>query len=229
MASDFGVTPSNGQLTSAGSANINSLITASATAGTAATKMTFTVDGKDIAIDFNTVTGGAVKGLAATSKGDEMTTTATALQSDLNQAIKDYNATVPTDKQVSNISVSVKDGAFVIQSGSTAATSSIKFDTSDAAKALGIAGTSSATQGGGVDFQIGANAGQTMKITVGDMRTAALGIDKIDMTTKEGAQAATTLLDTALKAVSGQRADLGAFSNRLEHTINKSDRSHVVL
>ena len=58
-----------------------------------------------------------------------------------------------------------------------------------------------------------------MKITVGDMRTAALGIDKIDMSTKEGAQAATTLLDTALKTVSGQRADLGAYQNRLEHTI----------
>ena len=91
---------------------VNALITA---ANAGATKMTFTVDGKDIALDFNSVTGGAVKAVAATGKGDEMTTFGTALQTDLNEAIKDYNATVPTDKQVSNVSVSVKDGSFVFK------------------------------------------------------------------------------------------------------------------
>ncbi|MBU3155069.1 flagellin [Clostridium estertheticum] len=216
-----GSTPSNGQLTDAGAANLDALVTSANVASPAKTNMTFTVDGKDIAIDFNSITGGAVKALtgSAPAKGDEMTTFGTALQTDLNTAISDYNKTVPTDKQVANVSVSVKDGAFVVQSGSKDATSSIKFDNSAAANLIGVAGQSSSTQGGGVDFQIGANAGQTMKITVGDMRTAALGIDKIDMSTKEGAQAATSLLDNALKSVSGQRADLGAFSNRLEHTI----------
>jgi Flagellin and related hook-associated proteins len=203
-----GTTPLNGAFTAAGAANI--------TAITATDKMNVTIDGKDISVTLSTFGGQTL------TAGTDMNSAngAAKLQADINTGITAYNATVPTENQVDAVTVSVKDGAFVIQSGSKAATSSIKFDNSDAAKLIGVAGQSSATQGGGVDFQIGANAGQTMKITVGDMRTAALGIDKIDMSSKEGAQAATTLLDTALKAVSGQRADLGAFSNRLEHTIN---------
>jgi flagellin len=172
-----------------------------------------TIDGKAINVDWVNV------GANDPAKDDSMSSYATNIQTDINNAIAKYNDTVPTSQKVDNVKVSVQDGAFVIQSGSDKTTSSIQFDNSEAAKLLGLAGQSSASQGGGVDFQIGANAGQTMKITVGDMRTAALGIDGIDMSTKEGAQAATSLLDSALKTVSGQRADLGAFSNRLEHTI----------
>ena len=201
---------------SAGGAGAVKGLQALATAGT--TTMTFTVDGTDINIDLSAAGTKAFAGGSAILGGD-MTKDAKLLETDLNAAITKYNATVPTDKKVEAIKVAVKDGSFVFESGSKKSTSSVKFDNSQAAQLLGVAKQSSATQGGGVDFQIGANAGQTMKITVGDMRTAALGIDKIDMSTKEGAQAATELLDNALKAVSGQRADLGAFSNRLEHTI----------
>ena len=208
-------TGSEGVYSAGGAGAVAGLQTLAGTVGDAA--MTFTVDGTDIAIDLN---GGAFQtsGTPAALAG-EMTTQATELQTDLNAAITAYNATVPTDKAVSDITVAVKDGSFVFESGSTESTSSVKFDNSQAAQLLGVANESSSTQGGGVDFQIGANSGQTMKITVGDMRTASLGIADIDMSTKEGAQAATELLDTALKSVSGQRADLGAFSNRLEHTI----------
>ncbi|NNU76046.1 hypothetical protein HLQ16_08915 [Clostridium estertheticum] len=172
-----------------------------------------TIDGKAINVNWGKV------GANDPLKSGDMKTYASNIQTDINDAIAKYNDTVPTANKVENVKVSVEDGAFVIQSGSTKETSSIKFDNSEAAKSLGLAGQTSSSQGGGVDFQIGANAGQTMKITVADMRTAALGIADIDMSTKEGAQAATSLLDTALKTVSGQRADLGAFSNRLEHTI----------
>jgi flagellin len=212
------VTGSEGNYSAGGAGAIAGLKTL-ATAGT--TKMTFTVDGTDINIDLNAAATGAFKAAAAadTTTNKDMSVQAAALQTDFNAAIDAYNATVPTSQAVSHINVAVKDGSFVFESGSTEATSSIKFDNSQAAQLLGVAKQSSATQGGGVDFQIGANSGQTMKITVADMRTAALGIDDIDMSTKEGAQAATALLDSALKTVSGQRADLGAFSNRLEHTI----------
>jgi len=187
-----------------------------------AAKMTFTVDGKEIAIDlsdtvagtnaFQTATGAAANGVM----GDA----ATALQDDLNKAIENYNKTVPTAEQVKDVKVSVKDGSFVIESGSDKATSSIKFDNSEAAQLLGLAKQNSATQGGGVDFQIGANSTQTMKVTIEDMRTDALGIKEIDLSTKAGAQEALTKLDSAIEKVSTQRSNLGAFQNRLDHTIN---------
>ncbi|MBX4269208.1 flagellin N-terminal helical domain-containing protein [Clostridium estertheticum] len=217
-------TGNEGEFTEAGAGAINAI------SGLAATNLTstMTIDGKNIAVNFGSAANGA-GGVRATNTfktaATGMTTTSTLaslsgkLETDLNNAIDNYNDTASSDNKVDHISVSVKDGSYVIESGSKAETSSVKFDNSKVAQLIGVANQSSSTQGGGVDFQIGANAGQTMKITVSDMRTAALGIDKIDMSTKEGAQAATSLLDTALKSVSGQRADLGAFSNRLEHTI----------
>ena len=214
-----------GKFTAAGAASIKA---AQSLSGDAA-KMTFTIDGKDIAIDLTNSTGNATNNFSSAtdaSENDDMTTLAGNLQTDLQNAIKNYNATVPESEQVDeDVKVSVKDGAFVVESGSDKATSSVKFDNSEAAQLLGLANQSSATQGGGLDFQIGANQGQTMKVTIGDMRSAALGINDIDMSSKEGAQAATTLIDTAIKTVSSQRADLGAYQNRLEHTINNLSTS----
>jgi flagellin len=37
-------------------------------------------------------------------------------------------------------------------------------------------------------FQIGADAGENMKIAIGDMSAQALGIDRIDLTSVEGAE-----------------------------------------
>ncbi|WP_286676122.1 flagellin [Clostridium sp. ZS1] len=218
-------TGSEGVITAAGGGK---LAAAKALTGDDA-KLTFEVDGKSIALDLSKAAGAdalkatnAFTSLAAANlqKGADMSAAKTALQTDLNNAIDNYNKTASKENQVDHVSVNVKDGAFVIESGSSKATSSIKFDNSEASQLLGLAGQSSATQGGGVDFQIGANQGQTMKVTIGDMRTAALAVDKVDMSTKEGAQAATTSIDAAIKSVSSQRAELGAYQNRLEHTIN---------
>jgi flagellin len=68
--------------------------------------------------------------------------------------------------------------------------------------------------------QIGANAGQTAFISIGDMRAAAIGVDEIDISTKFGAQTAIETVNNAIEKVSSQRSALGAMQNRLEHTIN---------
>jgi flagellin len=73
--------------------------------------------------------------------------------------------------------------------------------------------------------QIGANAGQTAFISIGDMRAAALGVDKIDISNKFGAQVAIETVNNALEKVSTQRSALGAMQNRLEHTIKNLDTS----
>ena len=74
-------------------------------------------------------------------------------------------------------------------------------------------------------FQIGANAGQRMEISIGDMSAKALGIDKLDMSTTEGAQSAIEKLDQALARVSAERSKLGAYSNRLNYTMNNLENT----
>jgi flagellin len=190
---------------------------AAANAIQATDKMALTVDGTEIEVTLATV--GTETAYAAGGAKD-MSQLAADLATDINNKITAYNGTVTSDKALDNVSVSVKDGALVIESGSDKATSSIKFDNSEASQLLGLAKQSSATQGGGLDFQIGANQTQTMKVTVEDMRSDALGIKDIDLSTKEGAADAITKVNAAIEKVSTQRSNLGAFQNRLEHTIN---------
>ena len=77
----------------------------------------------------------------------------------------------------------------------------------------------------GISLQIGANEGQMMKFSIGDMSAKALGVDdeKIDLSTQDTAKVAMTTIDDAIKKVSAQRSQLGAVQNRLEHTISNLD------
>ncbi|MGG3821730.1 flagellin [Geobacillus thermodenitrificans] len=69
-------------------------------------------------------------------------------------------------------------------------------------------------------FHIGANAGQFITLDINDMSSTGLSIGSIDIATQTGADSALTTLDDAIKHVSEERAKLGAYQNRLEHTIN---------
>jgi flagellin len=69
-------------------------------------------------------------------------------------------------------------------------------------------------------FQIGANEGEDMGVNIGDMSAHALGVDAILVTDRESAARSITVIDNAISKVSTQRAKLGAYQNRLEHTIN---------
>ncbi len=89
----------------------------------------------------------------------------------------------------------------------------------------GQAGYESISSGAGITLQIGANEGQTMNFTIEDMSARSLGVDgnKVDLSTQEGAQKATTTIDGAIKKVSQARGRMGAIQNRLEHTIANLD------
>lgn len=185
---------------------------ASIAAVNATDKSSVTIDGVELSVTWST-TGGQTL-----NSGD--TIDASSIADDINSAITAYNSTVPSDKQLQNVTATVKDGSFVVQSGSEAATSSVKFDNSEAAQLLGLSKLSSATQGGGLKFQIGANQSQDMQLNISDMRSEALGIGEIDLSTTEGAMDAITAIDKAVTSVSEQRSSLGAIQNRLDHTIN---------
>ena len=78
--------------------------------------------------------------------------------------------------------------------------------------------------GGALKLQIGANKDQTMDVSISDMRASALGgVNKINGTSVTDETSAATALESiefALQEVSEQRSKLGAYQNRLEHTIN---------
>lgn len=76
-----------------------------------------------------------------------------------------------------------------------------------------------------LDFQIGANEGQKINVSVQDMRAGALGIDSIDVSNASSASASITTINNALEKVSSERSKLGAYQNRLEHTINNLNTS----
>lgn len=72
-------------------------------------------------------------------------------------------------------------------------------------------------------FQIGANSGQVIGVTIGNMGGESLLGALANFTLGTGGANANAMLgsiDAAIKTVSDQRADLGAVQNRLEHTIN---------
>lgn len=83
--------------------------------------------------------------------------------------------------------------------------------------------TVSVLDAGPMDLQIGANEGQTMSVRIPKVTPQTLGIDKINIGTADGAQAAIDLLDTAINQVSAIRSKLGAYQNRLEHSISNLD------
>jgi len=75
----------------------------------------------------------------------------------------------------------------------------------------------------GMQFQVGANMDQNKLVFIGTMTAQALGIQGAQGTTETisiedpaAANKAIGMLDTALKTVSKQRADLGAYQNRFE-------------
>lgn len=76
---------------------------------------------------------------------------------------------------------------------------------------------------GPMDLQIGANEGQIMSVRIPKVTPQTLGVDKINIGTADGAQEAITLLDTAINTVSAIRSKLGAYQNRLEHSISNID------
>ena len=74
----------------------------------------------------------------------------------------------------------------------------------------------------GLTFQIGANAGQTINVTIATASASALTVDATNIAVDNAADASTTIsnIDAAIGAVSTSRANLGAYINRLNDTIS---------
>lgn len=72
---------------------------------------------------------------------------------------------------------------------------------------------------GQLQLQIGANEGINLKIQIPKISDKSLGIDRINLGTTQGCTKAIGILDEAINQISNIRSKLGAYQNRLEHTI----------
>ncbi|HAN09193.1 MAG TPA: flagellin [Clostridiales bacterium] len=88
------------------------------------------------------------------------------------------------------------------------------------------------TIAGKASIQIGANNGQTLDISIGNMTAASLGDTAAPAFALSGVNVTThtftenlAVIDQAMTDVSNERSKLGAYQNRLEHTINNLNTS----
>lgn len=81
------------------------------------------------------------------------------------------------------------------------------------------------TDVGPMRLQIGANEGQVLAVEIPPVSLRNMGIEKIDVSTQEGAKRALSKMEGAIGFVSSVRGKLGAYQNRLESTVNSLDVS----
>ncbi len=74
--------------------------------------------------------------------------------------------------------------------------------------------------GSSYTMQIGESAGDTMDISLNELSTKNLGLDKTNLMSAQSAMQASTALRSATNTVSSQRSRLGAAENRLQSTYN---------
>ncbi len=79
--------------------------------------------------------------------------------------------------------------------------------------------------GGGGQIQTGANQGDSMSIAIDACDATTLNVTTAGVDTRANAEAAITLVNSAINTVSQTRASLGAIQNRLTHKINNLNAS----
>lgn len=79
---------------------------------------------------------------------------------------------------------------------------------------------------GAMDMQIGANEGQQIGVRIPKISLENMGISKLDLTTAEDAKIGIDKVKNAIAYVSSARSNLGAYQNRLEHTVTSLDIAH---
>ena len=131
---------------------------------------------------------------------------------------------------LNNVSFNTESGAGVSNGGNGGTyvigiEGSITTDDIGAEMTFTARSVSASYQDNSVNFQIGANSSQVMGVGIDDMRAAALNVDDIDITSAAASEASISAINKAIEDVSAQRSSLGAYQNRLEHTIANLDTS----
>ncbi|UKS64799.1 flagellin [Rossellomorea marisflavi] len=177
------------------------------------------------------------------------------LVKDLNASLQEagisdkVTVSLSKDNEIQFISESGKDISLTDGTGGPLAQVGFTVNTGNVTDKLGnvsqVVGPGAQGTGYNTKFQIGANTGQSMSLSINDMRSAALGITgnagqagftssnsvtngtndiqaeaALNISNKEDASKSIDVIDKAIASVSSERGKLGAVQNRLEHTIN---------
>ncbi|MBQ9301762.1 flagellin [Butyrivibrio sp.] len=79
------------------------------------------------------------------------------------------------------------------------------------------------TTTGAMTMQVGANEGQTLDIRINKISLTTLGLYNLDLANEVGAREGIDSIKNAISAISAIRSRLGAYQNRLEHTVSGLD------
>lgn len=76
---------------------------------------------------------------------------------------------------------------------------------------------------GAMRVQVGANEGQVIEMEIPALQALYLGVKDLDISTEEKATEAIDTIGAAINQLSSIRAKIGAYANRIEHTITNLD------
>ncbi len=148
--------------------------------------------------------------VAATKLSDLSVAAGPTIASGTNGSLTATAATAGFQTGIYGLTITVKDATGNVKTAATNALSAFSETTSAQNTRLD----------GSATFQIGANAGQTLNLSINNMSSSALGVANLKVGNQSQSSAAITVIDAATAKVSSERSKLGAVSNRLEHTIN---------
>lgn len=140
---------------------------------------------------------------------------------DINEAMATFvgGAGFPSDAKVTQT-----DGTILTITGSNDFELKLEFRKEMTLPDASGAGLTMELEGfGAMDMQIGANEGQQLGIRIPKVSLENLGISALDVSTEEGANNGIVKVDNAIQYISDIRSRLGAYQNRLNHTISSLD------
>ncbi len=186
-----------------------------------------TNDGGATSTTINQATSLSVKSkYAGTAERIELTCSNTALSSMMGLSPV---STTGTDAVVSiDTSTEYADTATITSSGNTIIIKDrdgfeMKVNIDPDKVTTGVQAELTVLSAGALVLQIGADEGQTLNVTLPKITSETLGIDRVNISTHELASKAIDLLDAAVKKTSEIRSKIGAYQNRLEHTMENLD------
>ena len=174
---------------------------------------TWSVDGKQYSSEYKVAANGTLTALLTDIKNNSNGTMNAAKVDNGNITI-DANGT-GTTKQINGFSIEVKSSSGNRKEAASNVLSSFATGTQAADNRAN----------GSANLQIGANSGQQLNLSIGDMRATSLGVKELQVKNQSQANTAIKVIDEATKKVSSERANLGAAQNRLEYTISNLDNT----
>jgi flagellin len=204
------------------STNVTAKVNSTSLTGTAVTLATTAIVAGDIKI--NGVSIGAI--VASSDAGERGGTVAAAV----NAITPQTGVTATFNSSTGAVALTAKDGRNItISSLITAGASTISGITMSNATSAGATATSttrstvSLSGSGNGGISIGGAAEASAGLTAGTTAatvTVGAGVSSLDLTTQAGALAALNIVDAAVNEVALERGKLGAFTNRLQHTVS---------